>query len=97
YWVPVFSLVFIYFSRLRKDKERQSQVNKAVLKNLNRFKSLDKLVDFSTHSTSNHSSSSSNSRNDLSSNHLGLLLIVLWNCVVSSSQVCCGMNKVNVV
>lgn len=57
---------------------------------------MDELVNLTTDAASDHSCRGSNGRDDLSSDHLGLLLLAFLDSVVTSAKVGCGVNEVDV-
>jgi hypothetical protein len=56
---------------------------------------LDELEDFSSNGTGDHSSGCGDSWDDLTSNHLGLLLVRNWNLIVCGSQIGASVNESN--
>ena len=57
---------------------------------------MDELVNFATYAASDHSCRSSDGRDDLSSDHLGLLLLAFLDSIVTSAKISCGVNEVDV-
>ena len=96
-YIELFRLGLVDFSGFREHEKRKGKIDETILVYFDVGQSLDKLVDFSSDATSDHSSGSSDSGDNFTSNHFGLHLVAFTNFVVSSSEVRGGMDKVDVV
>jgi hypothetical protein len=87
---------FLYWSRFCEDKVRFSKVDEPILEFACISEALNKLQDFSCHTTGNHSSGSSNGGNNLSSEHFRSMERAFVEPIVARSNIGSGMNKFNV-
>lgn len=94
--VVLLRLSLVGGSRLREDEERKGEVDEAILVGIEVIVALDKFVHLSSNAASDHGGCGSDGRDDLSSNHLGLLLVALVDSVVASAEVGSSMNEVDV-
>jgi hypothetical protein len=97
--LPVLALVhhFLTGNGLAEAKERQCQVDKAILVLLNIVLAIQHLVEFETHQPGDKSGRRSNSRDDLARNELGLVSIGKLDLVIFRPQIARSRDEIDVV
>lgn len=95
-WVEFLRLILLNIIGLTEEEERQRKVYEGVLKLCDIIEALGELEDLIADNTSDHGGSGCDGRDDLASDHLGLVTVTLVNLIITSTKIRACVYEVDV-